>query len=61
MICTSVKKPTIKMPYLKCYTPALMTKTRKPICHSFQNETSGIRVLLATIAFGMGVDYKYGG
>ena len=36
-------------------------ENKETIRDSFQNETSGIRVLLATIAFGMGVDYKGGG
>ena len=33
-------------------------ENKETIRHSFQNETSGIRVLVATIAFGMGVDCK---
>ena len=33
-------------------------ENKRTICHSFQNETSGIRVLVATIAFGMGVNCK---
>ncbi len=33
-------------------------ENKRTICHSFQNETSGIRVLVATITFGMGVNCK---
>jgi len=31
---------------------------KEAILHEFQNENSGLRVLIATIAFGMGVDCK---